>query len=64
MGAVAPGGTIHCHAAVPEAELGRTADRVRAAAADAGRAVASAECRRVKSHSEGVVHVVIDAAVE
>ncbi len=61
--AVAPGGTVHCHAAVPEAELGRTSDRLRAAAADAGRTVRRTERRHVKSHSEGVDHVVVDAVV-
>jgi tRNA wybutosine-synthesizing protein 2 len=63
LAALRPGGTVHCHAAVPEAELGRTERRIDEAAADAGRSVASAERRRVKSHSEGVAHVVVDAVV-
>jgi tRNA wybutosine-synthesizing protein 2 len=64
LDALAPGGTVHCHAAVPEAELGRTERRLREAAADAGRTVESVERRRVKSHSEGVAHVVVDAVVD
>jgi len=63
LAALAPGGTVHCHAAVPEAELGRTERRLREAVAEAGRTVERAERRRVKSHSEGVAHVVVDAVV-
>jgi len=63
LDALAAGGTLHCHAAVPEAELGRTEERLDEAAADAGRIVERAERRRVKSHSEGVAHVVVDAVV-
>ncbi|MFB6070675.1 MAG: class I SAM-dependent methyltransferase family protein [Halanaeroarchaeum sp.] len=63
--AVAAGGTLHVHAATPEAELWeRPLGRVRAAADRAGRE-ASVEARRtVKTHSEGVRHVVLDLAVE
>jgi tRNA wybutosine-synthesizing protein 2 len=62
--AVAPGGVLHVHAAVPEAELwGRPERRVRAAAEDAGRDVEVLARRTVKSHSEGVDHVVLDVEV-
>ncbi len=63
LAALAPGGTVHCHAAVPTAERGRAIERVRAAAGDAGRSVERAERRRVKTYSEGVDHVVVDAVV-
>jgi tRNA wybutosine-synthesizing protein 2 len=63
--AVRPGGTLHLHAAVPEAELwDRPLDALEAAAAGADRTVAVRDRRVVKSHSEGVDHVVVDATVE
>jgi tRNA wybutosine-synthesizing protein 2 len=64
MDAVAPGGSIHLHAATPEAEIERPENRLHEAAADAGRGATVTERRRVKSHSEGVAHVVVDAVVE
>lgn len=65
MAAVAPGGTVHMHEATPEAVLwDRPVDRIESAAAAAGREVTIQDRRRVKTHSEGVVHVVVDAIVE
>ena len=63
--AVAPGGTVHMHEATPEAVLwDRPIDRLESAAAAAGREVTIQDTRRVKTHSEGVVHVVVDATVK
>jgi tRNA G37 N-methylase Trm5 len=42
----------------------RPIERLEAAAAEAGRSVRILDTRRVKSHSEGVAHVVVDARVE
>jgi tRNA wybutosine-synthesizing protein 2 len=65
LAVLAPGGTVHVHATTPESVLPeRPTRRVREAAADAGRTVDSLTLRRVKSHSEGVSHVVVDAVVE
>jgi len=62
---VEPGGTIHLHEATPEAELpDRPVERLEQAADEAGRTVDAADVRRVKSYSEGVWHVVVDAVVE
>jgi tRNA wybutosine-synthesizing protein 2 len=62
--AVAPGGVLHVHAAVPEAELpDRPVSRLRKAAKAADRAVDVLDRRIVKSHSEGVEHVVLDVRV-
>jgi tRNA wybutosine-synthesizing protein 2 len=59
--AAADGGTLHVHAAVPEAELwDRPESRIAAAAEAAGRSVEILDRRTVKSHSEGVAHVVLD----
>jgi tRNA wybutosine-synthesizing protein 2 len=60
--ALAPGGIVHYHEAVPESRLWeRPIERLRAAAEGAGRELEVLEKRRVKSHSAGVAHVVVDA---
>ncbi len=62
--ALAEGGVLHMHEATPEAELWeRPVSRLRAAATNAGREVELLDRRRVKSHSEGVAHVVLDARI-
>ncbi len=63
--ALAPGGTVHLHEATPEALVwDRPIERLERAAEAAGREVAIADKRQVKTHSEGVVHVVVDAVLE
>ncbi len=63
--AAGPGGTVHMHEATPEPLLwDRPVDRLHDAAAAAGRALSVTDRRRVKTHSEGVVHVVVDAILE
>ncbi|NKE36982.1 class I SAM-dependent methyltransferase family protein [Natronococcus sp. JC468] len=58
--ALAPGGVVHYHEATPESRLwDRPIERLEAAAAD--RELEVLETRRVKSHSAGVAHVVVDA---
>jgi tRNA wybutosine-synthesizing protein 2 len=65
LAALEPGGVVHMHEATPEARLWeRPVERLRDAATDQGRTVEIRDRRRVKTHSEGVVHVVVDAAVE
>jgi tRNA wybutosine-synthesizing protein 2 len=62
---LAPGGTVHVHAATPGRLLPeRPARRVREAAAEADRVIDEMEIRRVKTYSEGVFHVVVDVVVE
>ncbi|MCL9813569.1 class I SAM-dependent methyltransferase [Natranaeroarchaeum aerophilus] len=62
--AVAPGGIVHVHAATPDSRLwDRPIGRIEDAAGRAGRDVKIVEKRRVKSHSEGVWHVVCDVRV-
>lgn len=62
LGALRDGGVLHMHEATPEAELWeRPVSRLREAAANAGREVEVLDTRRIKSHSAGVVHVVLDA---
>ena len=64
LDALAPGGVLHMHEATPEnLVFERPIERLEAAAADAGRPVEILDTRRVKSHSEGVGHVVVDARV-
>ncbi|CQH62294.1 tRNA(Phe) (4-demethylwyosine(37)-C(7)) aminocarboxypropyltransferase [Halobacterium hubeiense] len=59
------GGVLHVHSAVPEAELWeRPESRLRAGCERAGRTVEIGARRRVKSHSAGVEHVVLDARVD
>jgi len=65
LGALVPGGIVHVHEATPEPLADeRPVERVRAAAAERDRAVEILDTRRVKTHSEGVVHVVVDARVD
>ncbi|MFP9062033.1 class I SAM-dependent methyltransferase [Natrialbaceae archaeon A-chndr2] len=60
--ALVSGGIVHYHEATPEAELwDRPLERLERAADAAGRALTVLETRRVKSHSAGVEHVVVDA---
>ncbi|RKD93616.1 class I SAM-dependent methyltransferase [Halopiger aswanensis] len=63
--ALVPGGVVHYHEATPENRLWeRPLERLSAAAADAGRTVEVLDERRVKSHSAGVVHGVVDARID
>ena len=65
LDAVVSGGVVHLHEATPEALFpDRPIGRFRDAAAAAGRSVDVLDTRRVKSHSAGVVHGVVDARVE
>jgi tRNA wybutosine-synthesizing protein 2 len=65
LDALEPGGVVHVHAAVHENELpDGPADRLRDAAADRGRDATVDAVRRVKSHSAGVEHVVVDATID
>jgi tRNA wybutosine-synthesizing protein 2 len=64
VAALRPGGHLHMHEATPEADLpDRPVGRVEAAAADAGRSCEVLDVREVKSHAEGVQHVVVDAII-
>jgi tRNA wybutosine-synthesizing protein 2 len=59
------GATVHVHAVTPESLVpDRPTERVQAAADRCGRAIEVLDTRQVKTHSEGVVHVVVDARVE
>ncbi|WP_455448013.1 class I SAM-dependent methyltransferase [Natrinema thermotolerans] len=62
LAALVPGGVVHYHEATPESLLWeRPRERLEAAADAAGRDLEILGKRRVKSHSAGVAHVVIDA---
>jgi tRNA wybutosine-synthesizing protein 2 len=62
--AVVSGGVVHLHEATPEALFpGRPIGRLRDAAAATGRTVDVLGARRVKSHSAGTVHGVVDARI-
>ena len=62
---VVSGGLLHVHSAVPAAELWeRPESRLRAGCERAGCEVTVQLRRRVKSHSAGVEHVVLDASVD
>jgi tRNA wybutosine-synthesizing protein 2 len=64
LDALDPGGVVHMHEACPEELLWeRPVERLESAAAERGRSVDVLDRRRVKSHSEGVAHVVVDARV-
>jgi tRNA wybutosine-synthesizing protein 2 len=64
LAALASGGTVHLHEATPEPLFPeRPIDRLEAAAAERGRSVSITDTRVVKSHSEGVVHGVVDARI-
>ncbi|ADB59103.1 protein of unknown function Met10 [Haloterrigena turkmenica DSM 5511] len=63
--ALSPGGVVHYHEATPESRLwDRPLERLAAAGEAAGREFEVLEKRRVKSHSAGVAHVVVDARFE
>ncbi|WP_327053312.1 class I SAM-dependent methyltransferase [Halomicrococcus gelatinilyticus] len=65
LAALDPGGVVHFHEATPEARLwDRPVGRLRDAASERDRTVEVLDRRRVKSHSEGVFHVVVDARVD
>jgi tRNA wybutosine-synthesizing protein 2 len=65
LDALDPGGVVHLHEATPEDCLwDRPVGRLRDAANERGRTVEVLDRRRVKSHSEGVWHVVVDARVD
>lgn len=64
VSALASGGIVHMHEATPEPELWDRPERhLHEAAAAADRDVEITGRRRVKTHSEGVWHVVVDARV-
>ncbi|WP_126663869.1 class I SAM-dependent methyltransferase [Haloterrigena salifodinae] len=63
--ALVPGGVVHYHEATPESRLwDRPLERLAAAGEAAGREFEVLEKRRVKSHSAGVAHVVVDVRFE
>ncbi|MFC7232010.1 class I SAM-dependent methyltransferase [Saliphagus sp. GCM10025308] len=63
--ALEPGGVVHYHEATPRPELWeRPVGRLEAAVEEAGRTLEVLEKRRVKTHSAGVEHVVVDARVK
>ncbi|CCQ33014.1 trans-aconitate 2-methyltransferase protein [Halorhabdus tiamatea SARL4B] len=63
--ALEPGGTVHLHEATPtDLVFERPIDRLETAANERGRSVEVLDTRRVKSYSEGVDHVVVDARVD
>jgi tRNA wybutosine-synthesizing protein 2 len=64
LDALVPGGIVHLHEATPEARFPeRPVDRLRTAVRADGRTVEILETRRVKTHSAGVVHGVVDARI-
>ena len=64
LSAVRPGGVIHLHATVAEPELwDEPLETLEGAAELAGKEVEVLDKRIVKSHSEGVQHVVVDGRV-
>jgi tRNA wybutosine-synthesizing protein 2 len=65
LDALQAGGVLHMHTTVPEAVYPeRPRERLREATRAAGRTLGTFDARIVKSHSEGVYHAVVDAAVE
>ncbi|SIR52249.1 methyltransferase [Haladaptatus litoreus] len=65
LAALEPGGIVHMHETTPENRLWeRPVGRLREAAETHGCRVEILDKRRVKSHSEGVWHVVVDARIE
>jgi tRNA wybutosine-synthesizing protein 2 len=63
--ALAPGGVLHVHEATPnDLVFDRPIERIEDAAAKRDRSVEILDTREVKSYSEGVAHVVVDARVE
>ena len=64
LSALQGGGVLHYHAAVPESLLWeRPRSRLERATDRAGRTLEILDSRRVKSHSPGVAHVVVDARI-
>ncbi|MCL7417019.1 MAG: class I SAM-dependent methyltransferase family protein [Halalkalicoccus sp.] len=64
LAALGGGGVLHMHEATPEAHLWeRPVSRLRERAETAGTEVEILGKRRVKSHSAGVTHVVVDARI-
>ena len=64
LGALEHGGVVHLHEATPEPLVfDRPVERLRAAAGERDREVDVLATRRVKTYSEGVAHVVVDARV-
>jgi tRNA wybutosine-synthesizing protein 2 len=62
--ALESGGVIHLHEATPEALVfDRPIERLEAAADERSRGVEILDTRRVKTYSEGVDHIVVDARV-
>ena len=62
--AVSPGGVIHYHEATPDSRLWeRPLSRLETAVDEAGRDLEVLGKRRVKSHSAGVSHVVVDVRI-
>jgi tRNA wybutosine-synthesizing protein 2 len=62
LAALAPGGVVHLHEATPAALFpDRPIDRLRSVAETESRTPEILDVRRVKSHSAGVVHGVVDA---
>lgn len=60
-----PGGMLHMHEATPDALLwDRPITRLETAAATHDRTVTIENKRRVKTHAEGVYHVVLDARID
>jgi tRNA wybutosine-synthesizing protein 2 len=65
LDAVVSGGTLHVHATEPADDpWSRPVARLEAVAGEHDRDVTVLERREVKSHSEGVSHVVVDARVD
>jgi tRNA wybutosine-synthesizing protein 2 len=65
LSALDPGGVVHMHETTPENRLWeRPVSRLESAAREREREVEVLDRRRVKSHSEGVWHVVVDARVD
>lgn len=63
--ALEPGGVLHYHEATPETRLWeQPLTRLEDAVETTGRELEVLERRRVKSHSAGVAHVVVDARVQ
>jgi tRNA wybutosine-synthesizing protein 2 len=63
--ALAPGGVVHVHETTPnDLVFERPIERIEDAAAQRGRSVDVLDTREVKSYSEGVAHVVVDARVD
>ncbi len=64
LNALATNGTLHLHEAAPNAQIPyRAIERLEMTAAERGRRVDIEATRTVKTHAEGVSHVVIDAVV-